>query len=131
MKNVLKFFVPAFAAIGVFAVAKLIATPVWAQQKEPAESKAMAGPMPTPVSKVTPVQAMKAAQAKVGGKAVLAMFEFDEGHWIYGVIVVKDHLLLEVDVDPKTGKAGDSEKVTPDDEGKEFKDALTKLAATE
>jgi hypothetical protein len=83
--------------------------------------------MTAPTAKVTPVQAMKAAEAKVGGKAAMAMFEFDEGHWIYGVIVAKNHKLMEVDVDPMTGKAGDTENVTPEDEGKEFQQALAKL----
>ena len=76
---------------------------------------------------MTPVQAMAAAESKYGGKAKMALFEFDEGHWVYGVVVLKDKKLLEVDVDPVTGKAGDSESVTPDDEAKEFKEQLTAI----
>lgn len=94
-------------------------------EKEEAEGKETA--MTAPQVKITPVQAMKAAEASVGGKAGLAMFEFDEGHWIYGVVVVKDHKLMEVDVDPMTGKAGDHESVTADDESQEFASSLKKL----
>ncbi len=82
---------------------------------------------PKPVAKVTPVQAMQAAEAKTGGKAGMAVFEFDEGHWVYGVIITKNHKLIEVDVDPVSGKAGATEEATPDAEAKELKDALTKM----
>ncbi|MBS1723463.1 MAG: PepSY domain-containing protein [Armatimonadetes bacterium] len=121
MKLSLKMLIGTFAVIGVVSTGAIVATPVLAQSQETdvatAEAKA----------KVTPVQAMKAAEGKVGGKAAMAIFEFDEGHWIYGVVVVKDKKLMEVDVDPITGKAGDSEAVNPEDEGKEFQQELAKL----
>ncbi len=124
MKTVHKILIGAFAAIGVISTGTMIATPALAQDKE---TQDQAAPMRAPVAKVSPVEAMKAAEAKYGGKATLAMFEFDEGHWIYGVMVVNDHKLIEVDVDPLTGKAGDKEAVTPADEAKEFADELTKM----
>lgn len=85
-------------------------------------------PKVKPAASITPVQAMQAAEAKFGGKAGMAVFEFDEGHWVYGVVVAKNHKLLEVDVDPVTGKVGDSEAASPADEAKELKEALTRMA---
>ena len=141
MKNSIKLLVGAFATIGVvstgttlssFAVAQGGKKPAVTQEKgeqgEKGEKQGgKAAPMGKPHSNITPVQAMKAAEGKTGGKATMAIFEFDEGHWIYGVIVAKDHKLTEVDVDPMTGKAGSTEAVTPDDEAKEMKDALEKM----
>lgn len=92
-----------------------------------AESAFAQVPTAKPTVKITPDQAMKAAEAKTGGKAGMALFEFDEGHWVYGVIVVKNHKLVEVDVDPLTGKAGATEDAKPADEAKELKDALEKM----
>ena len=111
------------------AAAQLPGTVLVAQHKEieDDEKPMKSGPMTAPVAKITPVAAMAAAEKKVGGKAAMAMFEFDEGHWVYGVIVAKSGKLMEVDVDPVTGKAGATEAVTPDDEAKEFKAVLTKL----
>ena len=139
MKNSIKILVGAFASIGVVTTATSLSTlalahggvkPAFLQDKEKGEkegtTKAM-GSMDKPHAKISPVQALKAAEAKTGGKAKMAIFEFDEGHWIYGVIVAKNHKLMEVDVDPMTGKAGATEDVTPDDEAKEMKDALEKM----
>ena len=78
-----------------------------------------------PVGKITPWDAMASA-TKSGGKAVSAIFEFDEGKWIYGVIVVKNHKVWEVAVDPTTGAVLESEETTPDAEAKEMKADLTK-----
>ena len=77
---------------------------------------------------ISPVKAMSIAAAKTGGKAAMAMYEFDDGHWIYGVTVVKNHKLLEVEMDPATGKIGETESVTPEGEAKEILSDLTKLA---
>ena len=137
MKQSSKFIIGAFAAIGVVTTGMSMTSLAFGQgakkiavSQEKAEkatgAKAQA-PMGKPHSNITPVQAMKAAEAKTGGKATMAIFEFDEGHWIYGVIVTKNHKLTEVDVDPMTGKAGATEAVTPEDEAKEMKDALDKM----
>jgi uncharacterized membrane protein YkoI len=127
MNNRLKIITAAFAAIGVLSTAAFFATPALAQEKGEKEEQATHAKATAPVAKVTPVQAMAAAESKYGGKAKMALFEFDEGHWVYGVVVLKDKKLIEVDVDPVTGKAGDSESVTPDDEAKEFKEQLTAI----
>jgi uncharacterized membrane protein YkoI len=126
MKNSIKTLIGAFAVIGVASTGTMLSSKAFAQDQEKGE-KTKDTPMTKPMAKITPVQALKAAEAKVGGKATMAIFEFDEGHWIYGVIVAKNHKLMEVDVDPMTGKAGASEDVTPDDEAKEMKDALEKM----
>lgn len=144
MKQSKKILIGLFAAIGVVSTGTMISSKVFAQDAKPSameqqvkgqdkdkdnekEEETQDGPMTPPVAKITPVQAMKAAEGKLGGKATMALFEFGEGHWTYGVILVKDHKLTEVDVDPSSGKVGDSEAVTPDDEAVEFKEALEKM----
>jgi len=82
-----------------------------------------------PVGKIAPWDAMSAATKSAGGKALSAIYEFDEGKWIYGVIVVKNHKVLEVAVDPTTGAVLESEDTTPDAEAKEMKADLTKALA--
>jgi hypothetical protein len=82
--------------------------------------------MPEPKCKVTPVEAIKIAKGKVSGRALNANFEFDEGKWVYGVMIVTGKTIKEVEIDPMTGKVGDVETVTPEDEAKEIKDELTK-----
>lgn len=126
MKPQLNIIVGAFAAIGVVSTGAMLSSAAFAQGHDKEGSEQL-GPMTAPVCKVTPVQAMVAAQGKVGGKAVMAIFEFDEGKWVYGVVVTKGRKLFEVDVDPLSGKAGDFEAVSPADEGKEFQESLKKL----
>jgi len=125
MKQSYQILFGAVALMGMALAGSIIATPAFAQEREHAAVRS--GTMTAPVAKISPVQAMKAAEAKVGGKAAVAIFEFDEGHWIYGVVVAKNRKLMEVDVNPITGVAGSSESVTPEDEAKEFQAALTKL----
>lgn len=126
MKHSLKMLTVAFAVIGIIATGARMASPAFGQIQA-RESQKKSGPMPTPVAKVTPVQAMDAAEAKVGGKATMVLFEYDGRHWVYGVIVVKNNKLMEVDVDPANGKAGATEDVTPHEEAKEFGEALAKM----
>lgn len=82
--------------------------------------------MPDPRCKITPVQAIKIATGKVAGRPLQANFEFDEGKWLYGVMVVSGTTIKEVEIDPMTGKVGAVETVTPEDEAKEIRDGLTK-----
>ena len=81
---------------------------------------------PEPKGKISPWAAIKSAAAKVPGRPLNANFELDEGKWVYGVMIVSGATIKEVTVDPMTGKAGDVETVTPEDEAKEIKDELTK-----
>jgi hypothetical protein len=80
---------------------------------------------PDPKCKINPVQAIKSAQGKVPGRPLQANFELDEGHWVYGVMILNGKILKEVEVDPMTGKAGEVETVTPEGEAKEVQAALT------
>jgi uncharacterized membrane protein YkoI len=126
MKPAHKILIGAFAAIGVASTLAMIATPAFAQERED-ESHEKSSARSAPTVKVTPVQAMSAAERKTGGKAAMANFEFDEGHWIYAVIVAKNHKLMEVEVNSETGKVDDSEDATPEGEAKEFQQELTRL----
>lgn len=80
---------------------------------------------PAPAGKITPWEAIKIATGKVPGRALNANFEFDDGHWTYGVMVVNGKTITEVEIDPMTGKIGDTETVTPESEAKETKAELT------
>jgi uncharacterized membrane protein YkoI len=74
---------------------------------------------------VAPEQAMAAAEAKVpGSHALQATYMREAGKPLYDVIVLKGKTLTEVEVDPATGKAGDTEAATPEGEGKELTDQL-------
>jgi len=107
--------VAALAGLGAVATFVAMSTSVFAQ-KQPAP----------PASVISPVRAMQIATAKAGGHALSATFEFDEGHWVYGVIVVSGPTLQEVELDPATGKVGDVEKITPEGEAKEMAGELNK-----
>ena len=99
------------------------------EKNEAAESSEWQRPT-APKAKISPIQAMAAAKAKLGGgTAFNSNFEFDEGHWVYGVMIVKGHQISEVEVDPNTGKAMDVEKVDPAGEAGEMKSDLAKIAA--
>ena len=76
-----------------------------------------------PVGKISPWEAIKIATAKVPGRALNANFEYAEGHWVYGVMVVTNTTpkkIQEIEIDPITGKIGDTEEITPDGEAKEM-----------
>ena len=81
---------------------------------------------PAPRCKISPVDAIKIAQKKVSGRTLQANFEFDEGHWVYGVMIVQGKVIKEVEIDPMTGKVGDVEVVTPAGEAKEMEAELNK-----
>ena len=81
-----------------------------------------------PAASITPIQALKVATDKMkGGTAFQANFEFDEGKWVYGVLVVKGHKITEVLVDPNSGKVLATEGVTPQDEVAEVRDELSQV----
>jgi hypothetical protein len=76
-----------------------------------------------PIGKITPWEAIRIATTKVPGRALNANFEYAEGHWVYGVMVVTNTTpkkIQEVEIDPITGKIGDTEEITPDGEAKEM-----------
>ena len=120
-------------ALGATFVLGLTALPAFAQQKEnekDEKAESAMWPPSAPKAKITPVQAIAVAKKALGGgTAFQANFEFDEGHWVYGVLLVKGHKISEVEVDPMTGKSMGVETVTADDEMQEMKESLTKIAA--
>lgn len=81
--------------------------------------------VPEPKGKITPWEAIKSAKGKVPGRALNANFEFAEGHWVYAVMIVNGKTIKEVEIDPMTGKVGDTETITPEGEAQEMKDELT------
>ena len=79
---------------------------------------------PEPAGKITPWAAIEIALAKVPGRPLNANFEFAEGHWVYGVMVVSGTKIKEVEIDPMSGKVGDVEDITPAGEAKEMEEEL-------
>ena len=105
----------------VAAFALIVAGVAFAQEKEEGSA-----PQTAPMANIGPVKAIKIALGKVPGKVLQANFEFDEGHWVYGVMIVHNHKITEVEIDPMSGKIGDSEEVTPEGEAKEVLAELSK-----
>ena len=89
-----------------------------------ADAQKKAQKQPAPQCKITPVQAINIALGKVPGRPLNANFEFAEGKWVYGVMVVNGKTIKEVEIDPMTGKVGDTETITPEDEAKEIQQEL-------
>ncbi len=108
--------------LGLLGVAGLIGGVTFAGVMAQEKMKAQ----PEPKCKISPVDAIKIAHTKVKGTVIQSNFEFDEGKWVYGVMIVEGKTIKEVEIDPISGKIGDVETVTPEDEAKEMKDALTK-----
>jgi len=63
-------------------------------------------------------QAVSAAEQHVGGKASRAEYERHKGQWVFDVEVVKDKTVMDVKVDPATGKvtAATEDKADKDDD---------------
>jgi uncharacterized membrane protein YkoI len=55
-------------------------------------------------AKISMVQAITAAEQHVGGKASSADYEQHKGKWVFDVEVVKDKEIMDVKVDPTSGK---------------------------
>lgn len=86
-------------------------------------------PPKVPHAKITPTEAISIAKHKLGGgTAFSANFEFDDGKWSYGVMVVKGHTISEVTVNPMSGKAEAVEAVSPAGEAQETQSDLTAIA---
>ena len=104
------------------ASTRALASPSTVQRKNAFNTK--------PVGRITPWEAMQIAAKASGGTPFQAVYEFDDGQWIYGVVVVKNHKLMEVELDPTSGKIGETENVSPEDEAKELRSALAHAAAS-
>ena len=55
-------------------------------------------------AKLTLTQAVSAAERHVGGKASRAEYERHKGQWVFDVEVVKGSKVMDVRVDPTSGK---------------------------
>ena len=55
-------------------------------------------------AKIDLTQAVSAAEQHVGGKASRAEYERHKGQWVFDVEVVKDKKVMDVKVDPTSGK---------------------------
>jgi uncharacterized membrane protein YkoI len=66
-------------------------------------------------------QAVTAAEQHVGGKASKAEYEQHKGQWVFDVEVVKDKKVVDVKVDPASGKvlAAIEDKTDHDDDNDE------------
>jgi uncharacterized membrane protein YkoI len=69
-------------------------------------------------AKIDLTQAIAAAEQHVGGKAAKAEYERDKGQWVFDVEVVKGQTVMDVKVDPASGKviAATEDKVDHDDD---------------
>lgn len=114
----------------LFAASFALAAPHQEQEKEKAEESTQWKKPPAPVAKIGVVQAMSAATKKIGGgTAFSAMYEYEDGAWSYGVLVVKGHKVDEVIVDASTGKVMDVESVSAADEAAEVRGDLERVIA--
>ncbi len=68
---------------------------------------------------VSPAQAKAAAVKKLGGQALSAKYEFEDGHWQYAVLVKNTAGLYEAEVSSTTGRVTATEKTTPAEEASE------------
>lgn len=126
MTKIGRHFLVGCAGIAAVAGIWISATPTQAEEHQSQERTARQWPPGAPRAKVTPIQAMTAAKAKLGGgTAFSANFEFDEGQWVYDVMIVKGHKIVEVTVDPISGTEKNAGTLTPDAEAQEAKADLT------
>lgn len=69
-------------------------------------------------AKIGLAQAVAAAEEHAGGKAARAEFERHNGQWVFDVEVVKGNQVMDVKVDPTTGRilSAATDKADRDDE---------------
>jgi uncharacterized membrane protein YkoI len=84
----------------------------YADQSTENDALAIAG------AKIGMAQAVIAAEQYVGGKASRAEYERHKALWVFDVEVVKDKQVMDVKVDPMSGKvlAAEEDKTDHDDE---------------
>ncbi|MBE0622386.1 MAG: PepSY domain-containing protein [Burkholderiales bacterium] len=88
-----KFYLTALAALSAAAIGSAYAASA-------AENDALA----IATAKIGMRQAIAAAEQHVGGKAARAEYEKHKGQWVFDVEVVKDRKVMDVKVDPTSGK---------------------------
>jgi uncharacterized membrane protein YkoI len=69
-------------------------------------------------AKIGMTQAVTAAEQHIGGKASRAEYERHKGQWVFDIEVVKDKKVMDVKVDPASGKviAATEDKTDHDDD---------------
>lgn len=102
-----KFYLAALAALSATAIGTAYAA-------KSAENDALA----ITGAKIGLTQAVAAAEQHVGGKASRAEYEQHKGQWVFDVEVVKDKTVMDVKVDPTSGKvlAAVEDKTDHDDD---------------
>ncbi|TKB24279.1 peptidase M4 [Desulfopila sp. IMCC35006] len=77
-----------------------------------------------PATRITLSQAVTTAEQHVPGKASRAELEKHDGQWVFDVEVVKESKVMDVKVDPASGKvlAAAEDKADSGDEGHEKED---------
>ena len=102
-----KIYAVAFVSLAAIAIAGA----AYAAQSAENDALAIAG------AKIGMTQAVAAAEQHVGGKASKAEYEQHKGQWVFDVEVVKDKKVLDVQVDPTSGKviAATEDKTDHDD----------------
>jgi uncharacterized membrane protein YkoI len=101
------FYLAALAALSVTAIGS-----VYAAKSSENDALAIAG------AKINLTQAVSAAEQHVGGNASRAEYEHHKGQWVFDVEVVKGKQVMDVKVDPMSGKviAAVEDKNDHDDE---------------
>jgi hypothetical protein len=110
----------------VIAAGVVVAAGLGGSQLIQARAQEGAKSQPAPRCNISPVKAIEIAHSRVKGRTLQANFEFDEGKWVYGVMIVHNKTIEEVEIDPLTGKIGDVETVTPEGEAREVQSELTR-----
>lgn len=89
-----KIYIAAFVSLSVIALGGA----AYAAKSVENDALAIAG------AKISMTQAIAAAEQHVGGKASKAEYEQHRGQWVFDVEVVKDKKVMDVKVDPTSGK---------------------------
>ena len=102
-----KFYLAALAALSATAIGS-----AYAAKSAENDALAISGAM------IGMTQAVTAAEQYVGGKASKAEYEHHKGKWVFDVEVVKDKKVMDVKVDPMSGKviAATEDKADHDDD---------------
>jgi uncharacterized membrane protein YkoI len=102
-----KFYLAVLAALSATAIGS-----TYAAESAENDALAIAG------AKIGMTQAVTAAEQHVGGRASRAEYERHKGQWVFDVEVVKDKKVMDVKVDPTSGKiiAATEDKTDRDDD---------------
>jgi uncharacterized membrane protein YkoI len=103
-----KIYLAALAVVSAAAIGSVYATNKFS------ENDALA----ITTAKIDLIQAVTAAEQHVGGKASRAEYEYEKGQSLFEIEVVKDKSVMDVKVDPMSGKviAAVADKRDRDDE---------------